>query len=162
MFYADKARCLAAGYLLGRCLGLDEERFVKNQFGKPYAPGSGIYFNLSHGGDYVVLAVSEREIGVDIEPIGDGNNADMFRAFTNDERVWMKSQSGNDVFCRLWTAKESIMKATGKGLSLPPESFNAVPCGNSAIEADGRRWILESVFFDNHIICTAVERQANE
>lgn len=38
-------------------------------YGKPYIPGGEICFNLSHSGDYVVLASDSDRVGVDIEKV---------------------------------------------------------------------------------------------
>ena len=65
----DKLRCLGAGLLIE----LIKKKYninsnpVIDKFGKPYFENSDIYFNISHSGNYVVAAVSEHEIGVDIQ-----------------------------------------------------------------------------------------------
>ena len=49
-----------------------QERSVTIQtgeFGKPYISGDNIHYNISHSGDYVVCAVSNHEIGVDIQKV---------------------------------------------------------------------------------------------
>ena len=63
-FSADKKRCVAGGLLLRRFLG--DAAIYTDPFGKPRAE-SGVCFNLSHSGDWVLLAVSDKEIGCDIE-----------------------------------------------------------------------------------------------
>jgi 4'-phosphopantetheinyl transferase len=58
-------------YLLLKC-ALDIHRIKKvkiklNKFGKPMLENQEIHFNISHSGGYVVCAVSDSPIGVDIE-----------------------------------------------------------------------------------------------
>ncbi len=94
--------------------------------GKPYLPG-GAFFNLSHSGNYAVLAVSPCEVGVDVEQVAPYSQAVAEKCFTAPEREWLSRQSCGQAFFKLWTGKESVMKATGLGLRLPPESFNILP-----------------------------------
>ena len=64
---------LLAGYMLYKYLGISsDEQLVRNEHGKPeiaagYKNESAAFFNLAHSGPYVVLAISDRPVGVDIE-----------------------------------------------------------------------------------------------
>ena len=67
----DRLRCLAAGYLMQHCLsGYAEDRLRTGRDGKLFLTG-GPAFSLSHGGEYVILGVTDEapSIGVDVEPI---------------------------------------------------------------------------------------------
>lgn len=59
--------------LLQREIGLNFEdyRIGKGPYGKPYIRGISrpVFFNLSHSGKYLVCALSDREVGIDIERI---------------------------------------------------------------------------------------------
>ena len=46
----DRLRCLSAGYLLHRVLGIAESELQYGEYGKPFVPGS-TEFSLSHGGN---------------------------------------------------------------------------------------------------------------
>ena len=59
----DKVRSLVAGLLLRRFVSPKEP--LRGQYGKPFFR-DGPFFNLSHAGDYVVLAVAGGDVGVDI------------------------------------------------------------------------------------------------
>jgi 4'-phosphopantetheinyl transferase len=153
----DKARCLVAGLLLRAFCGVTHEsplRLGKN--GKPYLWDSGVCFNLSHSGSYVVLGTASSEIGVDVEKVGPYPMDVAGRCFVPAELEWLRLQGAQDAFYRLWAAKESIMKATGKGFSLPPESFCVLPMDESAHFCAGGAWFLDWVHIDGHIICSAV------
>lgn len=44
--------------------------FYKNKFGKPYIRGNNnLFFNVSHSKSWVCVAISDKEIGIDIEEI---------------------------------------------------------------------------------------------
>ena len=77
-------------------------------------------FSLSHGKDAVACAVSDHNIGIDVENIVP-YNLDVVRGVCSAEEHEMLEQSANkDVdFIKLWTVKEAISKYEGMGLSMP-------------------------------------------
>jgi len=159
----DRARCLVAGLLLRQVCGITNDsqlRFGENN--KPYLKDDRLYFNISHSGNYVVLAVSDREIGVDIEKITTPDYSVAARCFTTTEREWMQKQRNDKAFFILWTAKESIMKGSGLGLSMLPESFCVLPIDSSPHYIDGRIWFLDWFTYENHIICGATSGKTNK
>ncbi|MBR0338191.1 MAG: hypothetical protein IIX22_07230, partial [Ruminococcus sp.] len=60
----DKKRCIAGGVLLRHFLG--DTAITDNGYGKPVA-SDGTAFNLSHSGEWILLAVGEGKVGCDIE-----------------------------------------------------------------------------------------------
>ena len=132
-FEADKKRTLY-GDVLSRFLIGERRRkpmgsveFIKNAFGKPYAIGfPHVEFNVSHSGDWVVCAVGEREVGVDVEEIKPIDLDIAKRFYTRNENRLVVSSREEDrlkTFYLLWTLKESFTKYMGKGLSIPLNSF---------------------------------------
>lgn len=151
---ADKARCLVAGLLLRRVCGVTEDcQLTYGENGKPYLKSSGAHFNISHAGDYVVLAEAKCEVGVDIEKVSAYSDAVAARCFTPPEREWLRREGCDEAFYRLWTAKESVMKASGLGFSLPPEAFSVLPMDSSAHIIAGKPWFLDWLSFSGYIIC---------
>lgn len=147
----DKARSVAAGLLLhyvvedfaagndggehGRSLmkrdtgfRWDGSCFIK-EHGKPMLPKElGLYFNLSHSGDYVLCAVSDHEIGADIQRHGKYQDRLAERFFHPEELAYLKeAEDQKQRFYDLWCLKESCIKCTGRGLSTGLESFSVVP-----------------------------------
>ena len=109
--------------------------FSANEFGKPFLDerfaSSGIYFNVSHSKNLVVIGVAfDRQIGVDVEFVRPINDLDSVarRCFTDFERELL-APGGLDwktsSFFSCWTRKEAFVKAIGKGLSVPLNSFTA-------------------------------------
>ena len=150
----DQIRCLTAGLLLRMAFGERIPEMRENTQGKPYLP-LGPFFNLSHSGTYVVLGVSEHEIGVDIEQIAPFDDRVARRCYTEKELAWLYAQNNTEAFYRLWTAKESIMKATGLGFTLPPESFSVLPMEDGWHTIRGQRWFLQWNMLPGHAICSA-------
>jgi 4'-phosphopantetheinyl transferase len=103
----------------------DEAEYQYNEHGKPFL--EGVSFNISHSDNLCVCAIADKniELGVDTE--------------CKDRRVNWRKISKNvlsekelsyindipndtdqlDAFVKLWTKKEAISKAIGKGLAIP-------------------------------------------
>lgn len=140
----DRLLCMGAGLLMLRFAGIrDESQLRQGKNGKPFAPGYPA-FNLSHSGQWCVLAMGEGEIGVDIERIDPKNLEVAPTVYTSGELEWM-SGSPLERFHTLWTWKESVMKATGQGMALEPGSFEVLPfAAGKPIEVDGKRLFAAS------------------
>lgn len=131
---SDKLRSLTAGLLLRQtlkeCCGIaaGDTNLLVTDYGKPYLIGEkSVNFNLSHSGNWVVCAVDKQPVGIDIEKIEahvDLNLAAMFfsrQEFADICSVHVFEQAAR--FFRIWTHKESYMKAVGTGLYMPLQSF---------------------------------------
>ena len=136
-FEADRLRAYAAGALLWKRFGDVEEQILFGDYGKPYFAHESTQFNLTHSGDIALLATSACMVGADVEKCTQENLSLAKKVFTAREREWMK-QDPVARFTRLWTLKESVMKALGKGMQLAPESFEVLPLTQGgSIEIDG-------------------------
>ena len=121
----DRKRSVLAFVLLQHALreeyGITEvPEFVYNEFGKPSFSNLPIHFSLSHCKDAVACAVSDHNIGIDVESIAPYNPDVARRVCTAAELEMLEQSANKDVdFIKLWTAKEAISKYEGMGLSLP-------------------------------------------
>ena len=149
----DRKRSLGAGIILRRILqenGLTESDLRYSENEKPVA--DSVFFNVSHAGDYVVGVSSDCEVGCDIEKIRKAPMEIAQRHFLVTEAAYIQTAPDRDkAFFTLWTLKESYMKMTGKGMSLPLDSFEIVrttdgfalgkspekPCFFKTMEFDG-------------------------
>jgi 4'-phosphopantetheinyl transferase len=150
--------------ILGREQGLPPGRvpIATGRWGKPYVAASdAVRFNLSHSADRAVCATSSgRDVGIDIEQVpwrGDelGVGRLVFAPAELDALARLDGAARSGSFCRLWTCKEAICKADGRGLSLDPRSFEVPrriwcePAANperplrAAVHAGGRAWSVE-------------------
>lgn len=111
--------------------GLEELQFDSSladlkytYYGRPYIPDFPD-FNISHSNDCVVCAIStESRIGVDIEQIKPTPIYDFRNQFSEEE--WKSITTSDDIyfsFYSYWTAKEAVIKANGKGFSMPLEGI---------------------------------------
>lgn len=113
----DKKRCLGAGLLLDDYVIKGNKNSYKvSDSGKPYME-NGIFFNLSHSGKYALLAVSDAEIGCDIEKCREKDfmKLSKFVFHQNEIEAIKNSDDAENYFFSLWTKKEAFLKATGEG-----------------------------------------------
>ena len=136
-FAEDRASFIAA-HALGRGMlaqfggiAAADWRFVTGRFGKPAVdPALGcswLHFNLSHTrGMAACVVMRDVEVGVDVEALDRRRDvqgiADRF--FVAEEvRLIELAEEKHAAFLRLWTMKESVMKATGQGFDLALNAF---------------------------------------
>ncbi|RIU88359.1 4'-phosphopantetheinyl transferase family protein [Oceanobacillus picturae] len=103
--------------------------FEKNKYGKPYLKGyHNLQFNISHSGDFVVCAIDDQPIGIDIEKIKCIEYKKIAKSFFSvSEFGYIVKEDLNiqlNKFYEMWTLKESYIKCCGQGLSIPLKSFS--------------------------------------
>ena len=148
--WEDAHRVLLADLLLRRVLtaetGISNEAllFETDEYGKPRLLNDcNIHFNLSHSGAWVVCALDERPIGVDVEKNRDISLDVSSLCLTAGEITDMEKKGDSEkltFFYSLWTLKESYVKAIGKGLSTSLTSFAVrfLPEGGIRVASGGR------------------------
>ena len=117
--------------LLGRHLDHDPRSlaFATNEFGKPRLAGDGqVHFNLSHCEERAVLAISDAELGIDLERERPLEHVDLAKRYFHRNEVAAITASRDEAeqrraFFLVWTLKEAVVKALGTGLSTPLDSF---------------------------------------
>jgi 4'-phosphopantetheinyl transferase len=136
--------------------------FFYGEQGKPeLAPECSdgrIRFNLSHSGDFALLAVAGAlSLGVDIERINEEFAGEDIaeRFFSRSEVSQLRAIATDakaDAFFSCWTRKEAYIKAVGGGLSIPLDSFDvAFGPGVSAallrvpVTPDAKLWSLYDI-----------------
>ncbi len=99
-------------------LNLNDLKINYNKCDKPYIKDKNIFFNISHSFDYVICAISDKEIGVDIEKIRNTNikNIKWF-ATPKEQEFIMKSKNINLNLFKLYTLKEAYFKMKGTNLN---------------------------------------------
>ncbi len=126
----------------------------------------GVFFNLSHSGEWTVLALSDSEVGVDIQQV---KPVDMRLAkrFFGEEEVKKLQDAGDNaerLFYRFWTVKEAYLKALGTGLNRPLNSFSVrFTAGGAKIEdcVCGDGWLVsESDFFKGYAFACVARQYA--
>lgn len=157
----DRKRSLAAGIIIKHILnenGLSENSLSCSENGKPLA--DGLFFNVSHSGNYVVGVVSDCEVGCDIEKVSSAPMKVAQHYFSPAESEYMNSEPDKDrAFFTIWTLKESYMKMTGQGLSLALDSFEILKTVNgfSLGKTPERQCFFRTLEFDGYIFSVSNE-----
>ena len=149
--------------ILAATLGVDALAvpIIEGAHGKPRLGSEGrpaVGFNLSHSGDRFVVALAlDTEPGADIERIRPRRNVEGLsrRFFSTAEQVEVAAAPDPlDAFYRVWTRKEAVIKADGRGVGIGLASFD-VNAGEPPFLRDARwngaepdeasRWSLRSL-----------------
>lgn len=146
----DQIRSMVSSYLVN-CLS--NEKVMKKEMGKPYFE-NGPHFNISHSGKYVVMAISENEVGVDIEENADKDMSALIRIFNEAEAKMIKEHAD---FYYLWCAKESLIKCFGGSVSQIKE-VPSLPL-NGLKTFKGKDYQCQTMLFDKHIISITNENK---
>ena len=104
--------------------------FLYGTHGKPsFANGAMPHFNLSHCRRAVVVALHESAVGIDVESRRRISDQLMRHTCSTSElETVLAAPDPTDAFIRLWTRKESYVKYTGTGLTVPiPTLLNNLP-----------------------------------
>lgn len=93
--------------------------FSYNEHDKPFLKNyPGWYFNISHSKTAVCCVLSRKEMGIDIEEVGEYKES-LAAYICNDKELESLHDSENkaDDFYKLWTRKEAIFKMIGSGIT---------------------------------------------
>lgn len=174
---SDRNMSVAAAYLLRTALsdifGLNEKniKYSYNKNGRPYIEGySDIYFNISHSKGKVITAVSDCNVGCDIEKIGNADMKTAKRFFHRNEYEYLLSiddeKVQTDSFYCIWTLKECYIKAKGTGLTTPLNSFEIkISDDGITVYADDNSEkynFAQPLLFDGYCCAVCSENDAND
>lgn len=175
---ADRVRSAFAGVLSQYAvaqfsgLGLGEMTVAFAPNGKPeIATTARIHFNLSHAGCWVVCIVDRTPVGVDIERIRPISAEEYAAACTPAEiEILERQRTEQDrarMFCRIWTVKESYLKATGAGLTanladltVRFDADGSPSIVSTAIGGIDHRWVLQQCTTQDSYVMSAASGRA--
>ena len=142
----------------------DMPEMARTEKGKPYFPDfPAVHFNLSHGRGMAVCLLSSHECGVDVEQRRPLREKVVSRVFSREEQSALQTADDPDfLFTRLWTLKESYVKAIGIGVSYPMRevcfSLTETDILSNRPDADFRN-ITEGTFSVS--VCILKQKQRN-
>lgn len=132
-FYNDKIWSLYGEVLLRYGLFLSNyymlnQEISYTEYGKPYLKENyGIHFNISHSGDYVICAISNNPVGIDIQQHSfiDLEIIDLLHEVEKERLLCanLDEELKKFLFFNIWVGKESFIKYSGTGLSCDLNSF---------------------------------------
>ena len=162
-FTDDKKRSLAGEFLKRVLISnslktrASDLHFITNEFNKPSVANlESIHFNLTHSGDWVVIAIDDQPVGIDIEKIQPKIPDVEKIAFTQEEiqQIYqIESQQLTTRFFKQWTRKESYIKALGIGFSASLDKISILELSNGEIQIFtdhyDKTWIIRDLIFDS-------------
>lgn len=129
-----------------------EIQLNRNKYGKPFLEDySNFNYNISHSGDWVVCATSDKAIGIDVEQSTDINLEIVNRFFSKEEVQYLSSRDitqQKEEFFEFWTLKESYIKQIGMGFSINFKDFSIIKKRNEWRVMSKR--YKENVFFKQY------------
>lgn len=140
----------------------EKTAITKNKYGKPSLTDyPEIFYNVSHGDGIAGCIVSDKECGIDCENVREYRPNVLKRAFTEAEQALVKNAPENErdlMFFRLWTLKESYIKAIGVGLSFPMKNVGfSFENGNISSNVSGYRF-RQYILKNNKFIVSICEK----
>ncbi|MBR1692512.1 MAG: 4'-phosphopantetheinyl transferase superfamily protein [Lachnospiraceae bacterium] len=190
-FRKDQELTLLAGLvlregLLRKGICYDDIQVAYGEYGKPYLSGCDkkVEFNLSHSGERVIGIFDEAPVGCDVESHNLARLEVAKRFFHPDEYEALAltgdaRKETEDLFYRIWTLKESFMKACGLGMNLEMHTFSVMDAIRENSSHNGRedgvysciktplvnpvtqeRYYLKEYFADDgfHYACCSMQR----
>ncbi len=130
---------------------LDEVNKDDNGVPQPF---EGNFWSISHKTLYVCGVVAPTPVGIDVERIRSFSSG-LFKK-TASEQEWALADMKKDsvmTFFRFWTAKETVLKATGIGIKdlLKCRVHNIFDDSHLQIRYDEQDWLIEHFFFNDHV-----------
>ena len=135
--------------ILHRKFGIsnDEIIFGRGKYGKPFVLNfPEFHYNISHTQNAIAVALSCKDVGIDIERISNKQQKIATRFFTADEYHYIYGDPTyqDRRFYEIWTKKEAYIKCIGKGLTIQLNSFTVLDT-NSELK-------YQSFLRDNYMI----------
>ena len=117
-------------------------------FNKPFI-NENFNFSIAHSEDFVVCAAaSKKSIGIDIEKIKPRDILLLKEYFTKEEWLFLEERKYNlEYFYYLWTRKEAVLKAIGKGIY---EEMQQVPVLKNEIIYNRQSYYIYDITIDTN------------
>ena len=147
----DQIRSMISSYLMN---SLSKEELFFNEMGKPFYK-NGPFFNVSHSGKFVIMAVSNKEIGADVEENNNSDMSSLIKIFNEAEVKLIKEHAD---FYYLWCAKESLIKCMGSSINKIKE-VPSLPL-NGLKTFKGKDYQCQTFIYEKHIV--SITREGNE
>jgi 4'-phosphopantetheinyl transferase len=146
-------------------LSTDLKGLRVTEYGRPYLEGYGVGhaegsrgnvgpmdFNISHSGNRVACILSTQgRVGIDLEETGAITISDFQSQFTPLEWAAITGAAMPlQTFYHYWTAKESLIKADGRGLQIPLDTLETggqpgILVNGRYVLVNGRQWYVRNL-----------------
>ena len=135
------------------------DKIVRTANAKPCFAGSELFFSVSHSGSYWVCAVSNAELGIDLQQYQSCRMELIAKRFFHPkEAAWVKGK-GREAFFLVWTAKESYVKFTGEGITDDFAAFSVVD-DKGNIDVCNHAVLQHIPFLEDYALCICMPGRA--
>ncbi len=146
----DRIRSYLGSYLLSRYV---KGEIKYSTLKKPYC--DECYFSISHCQDYVILYLSDKECGVDIEKRKVVDKKVIDYCLSSDEKSKLKN---DEDFIYYWTRKEAFSKCIGQGM-FNKLKIKEIPCIDDTFTYKGEKYSTYTFTHDEYIISISKRRE---
>ena len=95
---------------------IDKYELIYNEYGKPFLKDNKLFFNISHDNNLMVIAISDKNIGIDIEYLT-YNRFVLKKCFNEKEQHKVNNKVNKEKeFTKIWVMKEAYVKMKGTGI----------------------------------------------
>jgi 4'-phosphopantetheinyl transferase len=101
---------LASRFLIYQLTGKLDSHLYKDEAGKLHLEDSNQHVSISHSGEYVGLALSERIVGFDLQKSSAKIHKIAKRFLSKEEYKWLSTQPAEKNLIQAWTIKEAVYK----------------------------------------------------
>ncbi len=136
--------------------GFEYGNIIKNEKGKPYFKTLFPYFNISHSGNFVAVAISDKEVGVDIQKQRNISTAVFDKMFSEKEKEYIRN--GEISASALWSIKESIFKYYGMGITFDINNKILFKDGNIKVE-NHDNLVIKIIFGEEYFLSVCSEEE---
>lgn len=140
---------------------------IKGGHGKPQLKDQPhIFHNISHTQGLAACALGDVPVGIDVELIRPFSEKIIRKVMSDkeQEKFWkLKGEERTDYFFKIWTLKESYVKAAGWGITIPLTDFSfdvetgGITCSVPGVQVDQyclkEKYILSLCTFKQTEIC---------
>lgn len=150
-FTNEKLQELVAGMLLRKFLCVNNDDDIYNdKNGKPFLRTINKFYSISHSEDFVIIAISDVRVGLDIEKVRKYHKQVADRYFDSNIKKKLDNLEGLDkdqAFTSYWTKLESLLKLDGQGFS------------KDITEIDSETITLTEKYGDYYLSCSIYGRE---
>ena len=162
----NSLKLLSYAYVSIKSKELDYSKVAYGPYGKPFLKDDDFYFNISHSGKWLVCAVYDEEIGIDIQQLN-YNKLGLFEELYQKVELIDKLDYHKLVYCTaIWTIKESYFKLVGTGIDDSLNKITVLSINPTILKCSNH--IIKDIFFhtflfdEMHIITIAINENFNE
>ena len=144
---SSKNEAIASLFLKKKYVG----EYYINEYGKPLS--DHIFFNISHSHSFIAIAISDSNIGIDIEKIRPFSNYLKEYISSNMEKEYITDEIS---FFEIWTNKEAIVKAYGVGVKENVKNIPSLPL-NAIKQYKEKTFFNKTFILDGYVITVSKE-----